>query len=67
MKEIKFSSNIANTKDKYIRLRVTEEEHNYLKELVKRKGCTLSDLIRIALDKVIEEYKEEEWFNEMLC
>ena len=61
MKEIKFSDNIANTKDKYIRIRVTEEEHKYLKELVKRKGCTLSDLIRIALDKVIEEYKNEGW------
>ena len=61
MKEIKFSDNIANTKDKYIRIRVTEEEHKYLKELVKRKGYTLSDLIRIALDKVIEEYKNEGW------
>lgn len=59
MKEIKFSKNIANTKDKYIRLRVTEEEHNYLKELVKRKGCTLSDLIRMALDKVISDFNDD--------
>lgn len=58
MKEIKFSKNIANTKDKYIRLRVTEEEHEYLKELVKINGCTLSDFIRMALDDFINKHKK---------
>ena len=54
----KVFKNIANTKYKYIRLRVAEEEQDYLKELVKRNGYTLSDFIRIFLDDFINKGEE---------
>ena len=43
------------TKDESIRLRLTKEEKKTIKDLAAEKGLTLTDLVKYAINKVIEE------------
>ena len=43
------------TKDESIRLRLTKEEKKIIKDLAVEKGLTLTDLVKYAINKVIEE------------
>ena len=43
------------TKDESIRLRLTKEEKKIIKDLAAEKGLTLTDLVKYAINKVIEE------------
>ena len=43
------------TKDESIRLRLTKEEKKIIKDLAIEKGLTLTDLVKYAINKVIEE------------
>ena len=43
------------TKDESIRLRLTKEEKKIIKDLATEKGLTLSDLVKYAINKVIED------------
>ena len=43
------------TKDESIRLRLTKEEKKIIKDLAKEKGLTLTDLVKYAINKVIED------------
>ena len=43
------------TKDESIRLRLTKEEKKIIKDLAAKKGLTLTDLVKYAINKVIEE------------
>ena len=43
------------TKDESIRLRLTKEEKKTIKDLATKKGLTLTDLVKYAINKVIEE------------
>ena len=42
-------------KDESIRLSLTKEEKNIIKDLAEEKGLTLNDLVKYAINKVIEE------------
>ena len=42
-------------KDKVVQIRVSEDERNYIKEKASEKGLTVSELIKKALDKYLEE------------
>ena len=60
MEELKFQK--KNTiklkkeiKDETIRLRLTKGEKKIIKELAKEKGLTITDLVKCAINKVIEE------------
>ena len=43
------------TKDESIRLRLTKKEKKIIKDLAAEKGLTLTDLVKYAINKVIEE------------
>lgn len=43
------------TKDESIRLRLTKEEKKIIKDLAAEKRLTLTDLVKYAINKVIEE------------
>ena len=43
------------TKDESIRLRLTKEEKKIIKDLATKKGLTITDLVKYAINKVIEE------------
>lgn len=43
------------TKDESIRLRLTKSEKRIIKELAAKKELTITDLIKYAINKVIEE------------
>ena len=43
------------TKDESIRLRLTKEEKKTIKDLATEKGLTLTDLVKYAINKVIED------------
>ena len=44
---------MKDNKDKKIEMRVTAEEKAYLKEYAENHNMTLSELIRMALDRII--------------
>ena len=44
---------VKETKDTFFKMRMTKEEKEYLKEYAEAHDMTLSDLIRMALDRVI--------------
>lgn len=44
---------MKDNRDKRIEMRVTAEEKEYLKEYAENHNMTLSELIRMALDRVI--------------
>ena len=52
MEKLQFKTEI---KDESIRLRLTKGEKRIIKELAKEKGLTITDLVKCAINKVIEE------------
>ena len=52
MEKLQFKNEI---KDESIRLRLTKEEKKIIKGLAEEKGLTITDLIKYAINKVIEE------------
>ena len=52
MEKLQFKTN---TKDESIRLRLTKEEKKIIKDLAAEKGLTLTDLVKYAINKVIED------------
>ena len=43
------------TKDESIRLRLTKGEKKIIKDLATKKGLTITDLVKYAINKIIEE------------
>ena len=43
------------TKEESIRLRLTKSEKKIIKDLAMEKGLTITDLVKYAINKVIEE------------
>ena len=52
MEKLQFKTGI---KDESIRLRLTKDEKKIIKDLAEEKGLTLTDLIKYAINKIIEE------------
>ena len=52
MEKLQFKTEI---KDESIRLRLTKGEKKTIKDLAEEKGLTLTDLVKYAINKVIEE------------
>ena len=52
MEKLQFKNEI---KDESIRLRLTKGEKKIIKELAAEKGLTITDLIKYAINKIIEE------------
>ena len=52
MEKLQFKTEI---KDESIRLRLTKDEKKTIKDLATEKGLTLTDLVKYAINKVIEE------------
>ena len=52
MEKLQFKTGI---KDESIRLRLTKDEKKIIRELAKEKGLTLTDLVKYAINKIIEE------------
>ena len=52
MEKLKFKTEI---KDESIRLRLTKGEKKIIKDLAEEKGLTLTDLVKYAINKVIED------------
>ena len=52
MEKLQFKTS---TKDESIRLRLTKEEKKTIKDLATEKGLTITDLVKYAINKVIEE------------
>ena len=52
MEKLQFKTKI---KDESIRLRLTKGEKKIIKELATEKGLTITDLVKYAINKVIEE------------
>lgn len=52
MGKLQFKSGI---KDESIRLRLSKDEKKIIKDLAAKKGLTITDLVKYAINKVIEE------------
>ena len=52
MEKLQFKNEI---KDESIRLRLTKDEKKIIRELAKEKGLTITDLVKYAINKIIEE------------
>ena len=52
MEKLQFKTS---TKDESIRLRLTKDEKKIIKDLAEEKGLTITDLIKYAINKIIEE------------
>ena len=52
MEKLQFKTGI---KDESIRLRLTKNEKKIIKDLAAGKGLTITDLIKYAINKIIEE------------
>ena len=52
MEKLQFKTEI---KDESIRLRLTKDEKKTIKDLAKEKGLTITNLVKYAINKVIEE------------
>ena len=52
MEKIQFKTEI---KDESIRLRLTKGEKKIIRDLAAEKGLTITDLVKCAINKVIEE------------
>ena len=52
MEKLQFKNEI---KDESIRLRLTKSEKKTIKDLAAEKGLTITDLVKYAINKVIEE------------
>lgn len=52
MEKLQFKTGI---KDESIRLRLTKDEKKIIRELAKEKGLTITDLVKYAINKIIEE------------
>ena len=51
MEKLQFKTS---TKDESIRLRLTKEEKKIIKGLAAEKGSTITDLVKYAINKIIE-------------
>ncbi|SUY42901.1 ribbon-helix-helix protein domain-containing protein [Clostridium perfringens] len=47
-------------KDDIIRVRVTKEHKEKLKEIAKKKNITISEIISVATENEIKKYEEKE-------
>ena len=52
MEKLQFKTGI---KDESIRLRLTKDEKKIIRDLAAEKGLTITDLIKYAINKIIEE------------
>ena len=52
MEKLQFKTEI---KDESIRLRLTKGEKKMIKELATEKGLTITDLVKYAINKIIED------------
>ena len=52
MEKLQFKTGI---KDESIRLRLTKDEKKIIRDLAEEKGLTITDLIKYAINKIIEE------------
>ena len=52
MEKLQFKTEI---KDESIRLRLTKDEKKIIKDLAAEKGLTITDLVKCAINKIIEE------------
>ena len=52
MEKLQFKNEI---KDESIRLRLTKDEKKIIKDLAAKKGLTITDLVKCAINKIIEE------------
>ena len=52
MEKLQFKNEI---KDESIRLRLTKDEKKIIRDLAAEKGLTITDLIKYAINKIIEE------------
>lgn len=52
MEKLQFKTGI---KDESIRLRLTKGEKKIIKDLATEKGLTITDLVKYAINKIIEE------------
>ena len=52
MEKLQFKTEI---KDESIRLRLTKGEKKIIRDLAAEKGLTLTDLVKYAINKIIEE------------
>lgn len=51
MEKLQFKTSI---KDESIRLRLTKEEKKIIKDLAAEKGLTITDLVKYAINNIIE-------------
>ena len=58
MEKLQFKTEI---KDESIRLRLTKDEKKIIKDLAAEKGLTITDLIKYAINKIIEEWLNNKW------
>ena len=58
MEKLQFKTEI---KDESIRLRLTKGEKKTIKDLAAKKGLTITDLIKYAINKIIEEWLNNKW------
>lgn len=54
-------------KDDVIRVRVTREHKEKLKEIAKRKNVTISEIISVATENEIKKYEEKEKNYKKIC
>ena len=52
MEKLQFKTEI---KDESIRLRLTKGEKKIIKDLAAKKGLTITDLVKYAINKIIED------------
>ena len=52
MEKLQFKTGI---KDESIRLRLTKDEKKIIRDLAAKKGLTITDLVKYAINKIIEE------------
>ena len=58
MEKLQFKNEI---KDESIRLRLTKGEKKIIKDLAEEKGLTITDLVKYAINKIIEEWLNNKW------
>ena len=58
MEKLQFKTGI---KDESIRLRLTKDEKKIIRDLAAEKGLTITDLIKYAINKIIEEWLNNKW------
>ena len=54
-------------KDDIIRVRVTKEHKEKLKEIAKKKNITISEIISVATENEIKKYEEKEKNYKKIC